>query len=396
MENAVTILTIEDEHFVRVSLTAHLDDLGYEYLEADDGKKGVEIFDQKRPDLVLCDLRLPELDGLDVLSAIKGIDPNTPVIIVSGANQLSDAIEAIKRGAWDYITKPITDFRILDTAIQRALSRAQLIRENTQYQKNLESLNRELSQALLQIREDEEAARELQRGLLPEKKKKFGDYIFEHRLLASLVLSGDFVDYFPLGDHEVGFYIADISGHGAASAFVTVMLKTLIEKHRQALELGQDDSIRHPSLVLDHLNRDILQSPIDKYLTIFYGVLSLDKDQLRYCSGGQFPYPMIEQEGKVEAVLHHDKPVGLFEESVYTEHKLDLSRVSRMLLMSDGILELFPQDSTRRRTEWLLEEVSSIGLSVEALLDKFEIESRDELPDDVAFLSITKQGVDGG
>jgi len=118
MENAVTILTIEDELSVRMSLTAHLDDLGYQYLEAEDGGQGVEVFDQSRPDLVLCDLRLPEMDGLDVLSAIAELDPNTPVIIVSGANQLSDAIEAIKRGAWDYVTKPITDFRILDTAIE--------------------------------------------------------------------------------------------------------------------------------------------------------------------------------------------------------------------------------------------------------------------------------------
>jgi len=228
------------------------------------------------------------------------------------------------------------------------------------------------------LREDEEAARELQRALLPEKLKQLGGYTFERRLLPSMVLSGDFVDYFPIGDREVGFYIADVSGHGAASAFVTVMLKTLIEKHRQAFDIGQDDSIRYPSLVLDHLNRDILQSPIDKYLTIFYGVLSLDKDELRFCSGGQFPYPMVQRGGEVKAVLHHDKPVGLFDESVYTEHKLDLSDTTKILLMSDGILELFPQDS-----------------SVEALIDKFEIDHREELPDDVAFLSITK-GVNNG
>ncbi len=392
MDNTTTILTIEDESIVRMSLTAHLDDMGYQYVEAEDGRQGVEMFERCKPDLVLCDLRLPEMDGLDVLSAIAEIDPDVPVIIVSGANQLSDAIEAIKRGAWDYITKPIADFRVLNTAIERALSRATLIRENRQYQKNLESLNHELSLALEQLQEDEEAARELQRGLLPEDKKQFGDYLFELKLIPSMVLSGDFVDYFPIGGHEVGFYMADISGHGAASAFVTVMLKTLIEKHRQAFETGQNDSVRHPSVMLDHLNRDILHSPIDKYLTIFYAVLSLDEGKLRYCSGGQFPYPMLERGEKVKALMNHDRPVGLFEDSTFTEHEVDLSGTSKLMLISDGILELFPQDSARRRTEWLLEEISTSGLSIGSLVDRFEIEGRDELPDDVAFLSISMGG----
>ncbi len=392
MNNKITILTIEDETIVRMSLVAHLDDLGYPCVEAEDGKQGVEKYQECKPDLVLCDLRLPKMDGLDVLSAITKIDPDTPVIIVSGANQLSDAIEAIKRGAWDYITKPLTDFRVLDTAIERALSRAALIRENRQYQKSLESLNRELSQALEQLQEDGGAARELQRSLLPEDKLQFGDYTFERRVIPSMVLSGDFVDYFPLGNSEVAFYMADISGHGAASAFVTVMLKTLIEKHRQAFELGQDDSIRYPSAVLEHLNHDILQSPIEKYLTIFYAVLSLKTNTLRYCSGGQFPYPILERSGQMKALMNHDRPIGLFEESTYTEYEVSLNDASKLFLVSDGILELFPMDTARRRTEWLLEEVGVSGLDIAALVDRFKIEDRDELPDDVAFLSISKGG----
>jgi len=390
MDSTTTILTIEDEPYIRISLTAHLEDMGCNYLEADNGRRGIEMFDSCRPDLVLCDLRLPEVDGLDVLSAINKMDPDTPVIIVSGANQLNDAIEAIKRGAWDYVTKPITDFRVLDTAIDRALSRAKLIAENRQYQKNLESVNRELSQAVQQLREDEDAARLLQLSLLPEEKKQFGRYTFERKLIPSLALSGDFVDYFPIGENEVGFYIADVSGHGAASAFVTVMLKTLIEKHKQAYETDQDDSIRHPSIVLDHINRDILNSPVDKYLTIFYAVLSLEEDELRYSSGGQFPYPVVITEDGTTALTDHDQPVGLFEESVYTEHKVKLNDVAGLLMMSDGILELFPQDSTRARMEWLSEEISLHGSTIDALVGRFEIESRSELPDDVAFLSITR------
>jgi sigma-B regulation protein RsbU (phosphoserine phosphatase) len=391
---AVKILTIEDEMAVRRSLVAHLEDLEYDYIEASSGREGITLFDEMKPDLVLCDLRLPGMDGLDVLSTLAERSPDTPIIIVSGANQVADAIQALKRGAWDYITKPIVDFQILDTAIERALNRARLIQENRAYQKHLETLNIELSAALGQLREDEEAARALQSSLLPPPRAQFGDYEFRRQLFPSLLLSGDFVDYFPIGDHEVGFYIADISGHGAASAFVTVMLKTLFEKHLDAFQRDQEDIIRQPGDMLDHLNRALYLSPIEKYLTIFYGVLDLREQRLRFCSGGQFPYPMLFKNDGIITLTSHDKPVGLFEDSIFMQHEIDFTPVKQMLLISDGILELFPRDSARRRTEWLLQMVADGSPEIDDLIERFNIEGLDEMPDDIAFLSIVCGGND--
>ncbi|WP_428606947.1 response regulator [Sedimenticola sp.] len=390
MDQAVRILTIEDETAVRRSLVAHLEDLDYDYIEATNGAEGIDLFESSKPDLVLCDLRLPGMDGLDVLSTIAENAPDTPIIIVSGANQVSDAIQALKRGAWDYITKPIVDFQVLDTAIERALNRARLIKENQDYQKHLEALNQELSVALGQLREDEEAARALQSSLLPPPEVQYGDFLFRRQLFPSLLLSGDFVDYFPIGDHEVGFYIADISGHGAASAFVTVMLKTLFEKHLDAFQRAQEEVIRQPHEMLDHLNRALYQSPIEKYLTIFYGVLDTREQALRFCSGGQFPYPILFDGEQINTLTSHDKPVGLFEDSIYTQHQIDFQPIQQLLVISDGILELFPRDSARRRTEWLLQMVTSGAPSIEALVERFDIENLDEIPDDIAFLSIVR------
>lgn len=395
MDQAVSILTIEDEAAVRRSLVAHLEDLEYDFIEAANGTEGIELFSKTHPDLVLCDLRLPGMDGLDVLSTIAERSPDTPIIIVSGANQVSDAIQALKRGAWDYITKPIVDFQILDTAIERALNRARLIKENRDYQAHLEGLNQELSIALGQLREDEEAARALQSSLLPPPEAQYGDYLFRRKLFPSLLLSGDFVDYFPIGNYEVGFYIADISGHGAASAFVTVMLKTLFEKHLDAFQRSQEEVIRQPHEMLDHLNRAIYQSPIEKYLTIFYGVLDVREHRLRFCSGGQFPYPILFDGEQFNTLTSHDKPVGLFEDSIYTQHQIDFQNVRQFLMISDGILELFPRDSARRRTEWLLQMVSRGTPSIEELVERFDIERLDEIPDDIAFLSIVRGETDG-
>lgn len=137
-DHSVTILTIEDDRLVRRAITSYLQGLGHLVLQAADGEEGLEIFRRAHPDLVLTDLRLPKLDGMEVLSTIQKESPDTPVIIVSGMGTLEDAIKALKLGARDYVTKPITDMALLEHAAARALERVRLIRENRRYQSFLE------------------------------------------------------------------------------------------------------------------------------------------------------------------------------------------------------------------------------------------------------------------
>ena len=114
------ILTIEDEPPIRDSIVAYLEDSGFTMLEANDGPTGLEVFRHEHPDVVLCDLRLPGMDGLEVLSTITSESPETPVIVVSGVSQLDYAVQALKHGAWDYVTKPIHDMAVLESAVRRA------------------------------------------------------------------------------------------------------------------------------------------------------------------------------------------------------------------------------------------------------------------------------------
>ncbi len=132
------ILTIDDEEDIRDSFRLFLEDFDFQVLEAANGREGLEIFHREKPDLVLCDLRMPEVDGLEVLENIKGSAPDTPVIVVSGTGIIGDAIEAIHRGAWNYLLKPIQDMSVLLHAINQAIERSRLIVENRIYQENLE------------------------------------------------------------------------------------------------------------------------------------------------------------------------------------------------------------------------------------------------------------------
>ncbi|MEN8108223.1 MAG: response regulator [Pseudomonadota bacterium] len=390
MGEPARILTIEDEQPVRSGIVAYLQDSGFSVLEANDGLTGIDIFRHEHPDVVLCDLRLPGMNGLEVLSTISSESPDTPVIVVSGVSLIAYAVQALKRGAWDYITKPIHDMEVLESAIHRVLDHARLINENREYQKSLEKLNQELEQTLGRLREDEETGRRIQHQLLPEDDKTLGAYHFQRRLYPSMYLSGDFVDYFAIDAAHIGFYMADVSGHGAASAFVTIMLKTLMGQYCDAFWQEGDDTILHPAQTLSRLNCDLCRQQLDKYLTMFYGVLDGQENTLLCSNGGQFPYPILHDGDTARLLTYRGRPVGLFEDSDYTDDLVDLPGTFVLVLVSDGILELLPMDFMQERAGDLRARISGCDLTMDRLTRGLGIEQCTGLPDDVAILIVKR------
>ena len=142
------ILVIDDEAYIRDSVVGFLEDFGFDIVEAENGRIGLEQFEKFQPDLILCDLRMPEMDGLGVLAHVTKKNENIPIIIVSGAGNISDTVEALRLGAWDYIIKPIQDMNVLFHAVDKAFERKRFIEEKTRYQKELELANKDLKTSL--------------------------------------------------------------------------------------------------------------------------------------------------------------------------------------------------------------------------------------------------------
>ncbi len=122
MGRARTVLVIEDDPQYRLTLTAYLEDSGYTVLEAADGLEGLEVFSRVRPDIVLTDLRMPKLDGLGVIAAVKARSPATPVIAITGTRDPLAEENAMSLGVWRCLFKPIEDLSILENAIEGACS----------------------------------------------------------------------------------------------------------------------------------------------------------------------------------------------------------------------------------------------------------------------------------
>jgi two-component system cell cycle sensor histidine kinase/response regulator CckA len=155
-KSKVKILIIEDEKLLREYVADYLEDIGYCVTAASNGREGLDLFHTLKPDLVITDLRMPEVNGLEVLAAIKAEASLTPVIVVSGTGSLEDAVQTLRLGAWDYILKPIKDVIIIDISIMRALERKNLLDENRRYREHLEheveSRTRELTRTYEKFR----------------------------------------------------------------------------------------------------------------------------------------------------------------------------------------------------------------------------------------------------
>jgi len=142
------VLYIDDENYVRKALSIYLERSGFEVVQAACGEDGLEKFQACHPSVVLVDLKMPDLSGLEVLEKITGQSPDTPVIIVSGAGMMGDVIEALRLGAWDFLTKPVQDMEILGHTVRKAVERMRMLRERREHRLYLEKEIRKRTQAL--------------------------------------------------------------------------------------------------------------------------------------------------------------------------------------------------------------------------------------------------------
>ena len=286
--NKKVILTIDDDIATRLYFKTILEENKYKVIEANNAKNGIAVFEKEHPDLVLLDLRMPGMDGLEALKFFTENYPATPVIVASATDSIDDVVESLRIGAWDFVIKPMPSYNILLHQTQKALERASLKKQNIEYQELL-------VEAVNKLKKELESGKSIQMKLLPNSTNTFGEYSFNSLVLPSLYLSGDFVDYFQLNDNYTVFYIADISGHGVSSALVTVFLKSYFNNAKEEFYQKHSNHILEPENLLQTLNKELFKEQFDKFSTLFYGIINHKDDVLTYCNAGHFPLPNVRE-----------------------------------------------------------------------------------------------------
>lgn len=135
------ILIVDDEPFIRKVLSKYLIGKNYEIETADNGEIAIDKLNSEPFDLVLTDLRMPKMGGRELLQIMSENFPNIPKIVLTGYGTSDDIILALQTGAYDFLTKPITDFGILDHSIRRAIERKKLNDERTRYLQQVNQIN---------------------------------------------------------------------------------------------------------------------------------------------------------------------------------------------------------------------------------------------------------------
>lgn len=138
-DTAYTILVIDDEAVIRETFRDYLEDYGFCVVTAENGAVGISVIERDIPDIILTDLRMPEVDGYAVLRHAGERFPDVPVIVVSGTGRIQDVIDALHEGAWDYLLKPVEELSVLLHIVKKAVGRVELLRENRLYQLHLEA-----------------------------------------------------------------------------------------------------------------------------------------------------------------------------------------------------------------------------------------------------------------
>ena len=144
-----------------------------------------------------------------------------------------------------------------------------------------------------------------------------------------------------------------------------------------------------PAALLVALNSELLQEKIGKYIALFYAVLDTRSSEITYANAGAFPWPLLLQGQGAGYLSLKSTPVGMFNFAAYANQSMQLQRHSSLLLFSDGMLDLLPQQSTEQKLQHLL-HVSRQHSDIAALLLALDIDPTAALPDDLTILKLSR------
>jgi serine phosphatase RsbU (regulator of sigma subunit) len=290
-------------------------------------------------DVVLLDLSLPDCKGLETLAAVRACAPHLPIVVLTGADDEQLAIEALQRGAEDYLVKTEINGRVLSRAIRYAVERNALRAKLRLYAAELEEKNRAIEAELKLGRSIQEAYLPAPRSTFPSNSEGDAESLrFTCRFQPATNLSGDLFDVFELSETQAGVLICDVMGHGVSAALVSATLHGLVEELRR---FATD-----PAQFLGELNRGLhaalrkADGPI--FATAFYLVMDIAAGEMRYASAGH-PAPLLACPAKKSvAPLHgaQGPALGLMEKASYTSRHRAMAAGDFLVLFTDGLYEI--------------------------------------------------------
>lgn len=294
----------------------------YELVFAQNGVEALEMLNQDSGiDMVITDINMPKMDGLTLLEQIPRVDPNIRSIIISAYGDMKNIREAMNRGAFDFVTKPL-DFEDLQVTIERTLRHLLEWREALSSRDQLVALQNELN-----------IARQMQQSILPAQFPRGPDFQVYASMTPARNVGGDFYDIVHLEDNRIGVAIADVSDKGVPAALYMMSSRTLLK--------GAAIGCESPSQVLDEVN-SLLQDDSDTgmFVTLFYGIYDPATNEFTYANGGHNPPLIVHADGSSTVLaMTGGVALGVVPSIQYEQTTVALSPGDTILLYTDGITD---------------------------------------------------------
>jgi serine phosphatase RsbU (regulator of sigma subunit) len=276
------------------------------------------------PDLVLLDVILPDLSGLEILDAIRVARLDSAVIMTTAFGSEEIAVDALRRGADDYLRKPLV-LRDFQAVLQRTASRLELKRMNAALQHELDAKHKQLKAELAR-------AAEIQSDLLRTNVPVIPGFEFAARFMAAREVSGDFYDWQMPAPGIFNFMIADVMGKGISAAL-------LMATARAALRSVVRSS--SPAEAMQYVS-SALENDFEKsgsFLTLFLAQLDAPNHRLAFVDAGHGHVFLLRANGSIQSLEPRGLPLGIFANQAYREGAITFEPDDTLVMYSDGLIQ---------------------------------------------------------
>jgi serine phosphatase RsbU (regulator of sigma subunit) len=352
------ILLIDDSFIILDAVSAFLEDMGWTVLTAQSGEQALKIASTPDLDLVVSDLNMPDMNGIEVFRRIYAMDPMLPVIILSEEGAIAQVLESVHAGVFDFVPKS-DHARMLPAAVTRAVAHCRILRENQRLSQDLirvnEGLERRVAEQarlleerlrreaalekeaeLAPLRKEVEIARHIQTSILPKEHSVRRLEVAAKMITASEV-GGDYYDVRPTND-GCWLGIGDVAGHGLEAGLVMLMIQSGLSSL-----IFQNPNVL-PHQLLPALNRMLFENLRLRMGRDDHATLTM----FRFFSDGRLTYAgahediiLCSKTGEVRTTLTHGTWVGISNDISHEleSRTIQLTEGDLIVLYTDGIPE---------------------------------------------------------
>jgi len=340
------VLVVDDEAQIRDILGFYLKRAGYQVLVSENGVKALEVMSKVQPDLILSDLRMPEMAGDEFCRIVKGSPETQDIyfVLVSAMDGTASKIGGLNLGADDMIAKPFH--------AQEVTAKVESAFRIIGMQKEIKRQNQELTQFQERMTTELSLAARLQIGLLPSLPGAAPGFRYTHRYLPAEGIGGDIYSILALPDGCLALLIADVSGHGVTAALISAMVKTSFESQ---IRLGGG-----PLAWGQAMNRDLARNTLsEQFATAFLARIDPARDEMQYLAAGHdspFRIPQGAKGGlhRPQILSGHGFMLGIEEDLPFEEKRAVFEAGDRLVLFTDGLVEVEREDRLLLGEEGLL------------------------------------------